>query len=84
MRVLITGANGFLGKNLLVHLREREIETVSFTREMSEEQLPGCLEGVDFVFHLAGVNRPKDPGEFTAGNKELTEHICDAIRASGR
>ena len=84
MRVLIPGANGFLGKNLLVHLREREIETVSFTREMSEEQLPGCLEGVDFVFHLAGVNRPKDPGEFTAGNKELTEQICDAIRASGR
>jgi UDP-2-acetamido-2,6-beta-L-arabino-hexul-4-ose reductase len=84
MRALVTGANGFLGKNLQVHLREKEIETVSFTREMSEEQLPGCLEGVDFVFHLAGVNRPKDPGEFAAGNKELTEKLCDAIRASGR
>jgi UDP-2-acetamido-2,6-beta-L-arabino-hexul-4-ose reductase len=84
MRGLITGANGFLGKNLQVHLREKEIETVSFTREMSEEQLPGCLKGVDFVFHLAGVNRPKDPGEFTAGNKELTTQLCDSIRASGR
>ena len=84
MRVLVTGANGFLGKNLQVHLREKEIETVSFTREMFEEQLPECLEGVDFVFHLAGVNRPKDPAEFAAGNKELTEQLCDAIRASGR
>ena len=84
MRVLVTGANGFIGKNLLVYLREKEMETISFTREMPVEQLPGYLDGVDFVFHLAGVNRPKDPGEFTAGNKELTEHLCDAIRASGR
>lgn len=84
MRVLITGADGFIGKNLLVHLREQQIETVSFTRGTAEEQLPQLLENVDFVFHLAGVNRPKDPGEFAAGNKELTEHLCDAIRASGR
>lgn len=84
MRVLVTGANGFIGKNLLVHLREQKIETVLFTHEMSEVQLPECLEGVEFVFHLAGVNRPKDPVEFAAGNKELTVHLCDAIRASGR
>ena len=84
MRVLVTGANGFIGKNLLVHLREQKIETVLFTHEMSEVQLPECLEGVEFVFHLAGVNRPKDPVEFVAGNKELTVHLCDAIRASGR
>lgn len=84
MGVLVTGANGFLGKNLQVHLCEKDIEMVPFTREMSEEQLPGCLEGVDFVFHLAGVNRPQDPGEFVADNTGLTEHLCDAIRASGR
>lgn len=84
MRVLVTGANGFLGKNLQVHLREQKIETVLFTHEMSGKHLPECLAGVDFVFHLAGVNRPEDPGEFTAGNKELTERLCDAIRADGR
>lgn len=84
MRALVTGANGFLGKNLQIHLREKGVETVSFTREMLGEQLLECLTGVDFVFHLAGVNRPKDPGEFAAGNKELTEQLCDAIRASGR
>lgn len=84
MKVLVTGSNGFLGKNLRVHLREQEIETVLFTREMSEGQLPGCLEGVDFVFHLAGVNRPQDPGEFATGNAGLTEHLGAAIRASCR
>ena len=84
MKVLITGANGFLGKNLLVHLNERGIETVSFTREMSVEQLSKCLNGTDFVFHLAGVNRSKDPNEFETGNKELTEQLCDAIRTTGR
>lgn len=84
MRVLVTGANGFLGKNLRVYLREKEIEMVSFTRGMSEGQLPGCLEGVDFVFHLAGVNRPQNPGEFIAGNTGLTECLCAAIRAGGQ
>ena len=83
MKVLITGANGFLGKNLQVHLREKEIETLPFTHEMSVKQLPEFLKDVDFVFHLAGVNRPKDPAEFEVGNKELTEELCDAIRATG-
>ena len=72
MRALVTGANGFLGKNLRAHLRDKKIETVLFTREMSEEQLSVCLESADFVFHLAGINRPENPDEFLKGNKELT------------
>lgn len=84
MRVLVTGANGFVGKNLLVHLREKAIEAVSFTREVDVALLPELLEGVDFVFHLAGVNRPEHPDEFVTGNTGLTEQLCNAIRASGR
>jgi len=84
MRVLVTGANGFLGKNLQVHLRENKIEAVFFTREMPVDKLQGCLNGVDFIFHLAGVNRPLDSSEFAMGNKDLTEHLCNAVRASGR
>lgn len=84
MRVLVTGANGFIGKNLLVHLRERQIEAVLFTREMPRQELAVALQGVDFVFHLAGVNRPKDVSEFAEGNAGLTEQLCDLIRASGR
>lgn len=80
LKVLITGANGFLGKNLQLHLSVKEIEIVLFTSEMSAEQFPELLIDVDFVFHLAGVNRPKDPSEFAVGNKKLTEQLCDAIR----
>jgi UDP-2-acetamido-2,6-beta-L-arabino-hexul-4-ose reductase len=84
MRVLVTGANGFLGKNLQVHLRENKIEAVFFTHEMPVDKLQDCLSGVDLVFHLAGVNRPLDLSEFATGNKELTEYLCNAVRASGR
>lgn len=69
MRVLITGANGFIGRNLQLHLSERsDVEIVSFTRENDISELPRLLEGVDFVFHLAGVNRPQDLRQFITGN----------------
>lgn len=84
MKVLVTGSQGFIGKNLLVHLREQNIEAVEFTRDSALSELPDALRSVDLVFHLAGVNRPKEVSEFTAGNSGLTESLCDAIRASGR
>lgn len=85
MRVLITGANGFVGQNLVAHLGERaEITLVPFTREHRPADLPALLEGVDFVFHLAGINRPQDPAEFASGNADLTRSLCQAIQATGR
>lgn len=81
-KVLITGANGFVGKNLQLHLAERkDVQVLSFTRESDVAQLPGLLQEVDFVFHLAGVNRPQDPQEFTVGNAELTQALCQAVEA---
>lgn len=85
MKVLITGANGFVGRNLVAHFGERKSdEVVCFTRDNSVGDLPSLLHGVEFVFHLAGINRPKDPAEFTTGNVDLTQGLCDAIAASGR
>lgn len=84
MRVLVTGANGFIGKNLLVHLRENGVEPVLFTHDMPLSDLTEALVDVDFVFHFAGVNRPKDTSEFAEGNTELTEQLCQLIRAAGR
>ena len=80
MKVLITGANGFVGNNLRLHLAERkDIEVVCFTREHSVTQLSELLQGVDWVFHLAGINRPQDPAEFVTGNADLTQALCHAL-----
>ena len=58
MKVLITGTAGFVGKNLQQHLADRkDIEVVSYTRANTPVELPHLLKGVEFVFHLAGVNR---------------------------
>jgi UDP-2-acetamido-2,6-beta-L-arabino-hexul-4-ose reductase len=80
MKVLVTGSNGFVGNNLRIHLSERkEIEVVTFGRDDNLEALSSKLEGVDFVFHLAGVNRAKNVEEFAFGNTDLTSVLCQAI-----
>ena len=85
MKVLITGADGFVGKNLQLRLRERaDVEVVRYTRADTVADLPERLEGVDVIFHLAGINRPGDPQEFAAGNGELTRALSDGVRNSGR
>lgn len=85
MKVLVTGANGFVGKNLLVHLRERkDINVLTFTRRNSEVELAGLVAQADFIVHLAGVNRPHDPAEFRAANTDLTSLLARYVRESGR
>ena len=85
MKVLVTGADGFIGKNLCVTLScHKEIEVVRFTRESDVADLPGLVAQVDFIFHLAGVNRPKEEKEFFEGNADLTKVIADAIKDSAR
>lgn len=85
MKVLITGANGFIGKNLIAQLSERkDLELRCFTRDDDITKLRSWMTEVDFVFHLAGINRPQDPVEFKVGNTDLTQALCDAIALSGK
>ncbi len=80
MQILITGADGFIGKNLQLHLSERkDVQVVCFTRADDLACLPTLLQGVGFVFHLAGINRPQDPAEFVSGNVGLTQALCQAV-----
>ena len=80
MRVLITGADGFIGKNLKAHLSERkDIEIMPFTRRNTLDDLLAMLEQADFVFHLAGVNRTPVVDEFNKGNCEFTQTLCDGL-----
>lgn len=85
MKVLITGHEGFIGRNLCQRLSETAgIEIVLFGRQQNASQLPELLSGVNFVFHLAGVNRPSDSAEYYEGNTELTQELCAAVGAAVR
>lgn len=85
MRIIVTGADGFIGKNLRVRLRELgHHDVVSITSTTTASQLADALDAADFVFHLAGVNRPKDPIEFAQGNTGFTQTLAHALKTAGR
>lgn len=85
MKVLVTGANGFIGKNLVLRLREQaDTEVLSFVRGDSDDQLQAALVLADAVIHLAGENRPATPDAFEQVNAGLTLRICDGLRTLGK
>jgi UDP-2-acetamido-2,6-beta-L-arabino-hexul-4-ose reductase len=84
-RVLVTGAQGFIGKNFVVRLGERaNTEVLSFTRGDSSEMLTALVAQSDAIVHLAGENRPTDIANFARVNTDLTRTLCEAITTTGR
>lgn len=84
MRILVTGAKGFLGRNLSAHLMENGHEVLSYDRENSPEDLKSYLAQADFIVHLAGINRPLKEEEFLDGNVNFTKTLLDLLKESGR
>ncbi len=84
MNILVTGANGFAGKNLVSALKTSDDTILEFDIDNSDEELFSFLNQADIIFHLAGVNRPQNTDEFNVGNKELTEKICDYLISTNK
>ncbi len=81
MKILVTGANGFIGKNLVAELRNRKYDNIfEYDRDTDPSLLDEYCKEADFVFHLAGVNRPKERSEFMEGNFGFTSDLLDSLK----
>lgn len=85
MKVLVTGANGFIGKNLVMRLRERAgTEVLTLVREDGDSAWQAALAHADAVVHLAGENRPADPAAFDTVNTGLTHRLSQTLQNFGK
>lgn len=85
MRILVTGSGGFIGRNLILRLRERGHQDIlEVEADTPREALIEAVGRAELVFHLAGVNRPVDPAEFAAGNAGFTQQLCETLAGTGR
>jgi UDP-2-acetamido-2,6-beta-L-arabino-hexul-4-ose reductase len=83
--ILITGAGGFVGRNLIVRLEELGgHEILPVLRETTPDALAAAMARAEIVLHLAGTNRTPDPAQFQAGNAGFTAALCAAAKATGR
>ena len=81
MNILVTGANGFVGRNLIVELKNRGFNQISsYDIDTDNSLLDIYCRDADFVFHLAGVNRPKDETEFMEGNFGFTTELLNSLK----
>ena len=80
MNILVTGANGFIAKNLIQRLKENNFKDITeFNKGNSLNDLKKSIASCDAIFHLAGVNRPSNENDFKSINEDLTQLICNFV-----
>lgn len=82
MKILVTGANGFIGKHMVVQLKRQSFDVLTYDRNNSIDELKQYILDSDFVVHLAGINRPLTKEEFYDGNTNFTKQLVDLVIAS--
>lgn len=83
MKILVTGSEGFIGKNLIAELKQTtDHEIVTYTKEDSVDELKELTKNCDFVYHLAGINRPENEKEFYEGNTNLIDMLVNFLEAN--
>ncbi|HPY15934.1 MAG TPA: NAD-dependent epimerase/dehydratase family protein, partial [bacterium] len=81
MKILVTGAKGFIGKNLIVELKNRGCKDIfEYDIDTDPSLLDNFCKKADFVFHLAGINRPENESEFMEGNFGFTSKLLDLLK----
>ena len=81
MKILVTGAKGFIGKNLILELRNRGYNNIfEYDIDTKPEYLDEYCKEANFVYHLAGVNRPKDQSEFMVSNYGFTAALIEILK----
>ena len=81
MNILVTGSNGFIAKNLILELKNKEFNDISLcNRQTSKAELDELLKKCDVVVHLAGVNRPQNEQQFKIDNVNFTKYIIDFLQ----
>jgi UDP-2-acetamido-2,6-beta-L-arabino-hexul-4-ose reductase len=83
MAVLVTGGHGFIGKTLMLRLKERGAEAVAVGSDATDVDLQQAVGRARFVIHLAGVNRPETEEQFDAGNPAFTRTLCSTLVGAG-
>jgi len=78
-KILVTGANGFIGKHMTKALKRSGYEVLEYDLDKTEEDLKSYIKEADFIVHLAGINRPFSVDEFYNGNTNFTKKLVDFL-----
>ena len=84
MKVLVTGAHGFIGKHLCLLLKKKGHEVLEFDLDSDPNLLGEYINQCDFLIHLAGINRPLTIEEFYDGNSNFTKKVVDLVKSTDK